>query len=122
MVQKKKNPKNQTKIKKYITKDNIFYFVLLLIDVSIIIYSARHNYANYVTINNEKVFIGKTKNMLFGRNYIVIITTLFIYVYTLLSNKILLHKENKKEYIIKYGILLLLLNITLFYIFTKRIY
>ena len=122
MVQKKKNPKNQTKIKKYITKDNIFYFVLLLIDISIIIYSARHNYANYVTINNEKVFIGKTKNMLFGRNYIVIITTLFIYVYTLLSNKILLHKENKKEYIIKYGILLLLLNITLFYIFTKRIY
>ena len=122
MVQKKKTAKNRTKLKKFITKDNIFYFVLLLIDVSIIIYSARHNYANYVTINNEKVFIGKTKNMLFGRNYIVIITTLFIYVYTLLSNKILLHKENKKEYIIKYGILLLLLNITLFYIFTKRIY
>ena len=122
MVQKKKNPKNQTKIKKYITKDNIFYFVLLLIDISIIIYSARHNYANYVTINRKKVFIGKTKNILFGRNYIVLITTLFIYVYTLLSNKILLHKENKKEYIIKYGLLLLLLNITLFYIFTKRIY
>lgn len=122
MVQKKKNTKKQPKIKKFINKDNIFYFVLLLIDVSIIIYSARHNYANYVTINNEKVFIGKTKNMLFGRNYIVIITTLFIYVYTLLSNKILLHKENKKEYIIKYGLLLLLLNITLFYIFTKRIY
>ena len=122
MVQKKKTAKNRTKLKKFITKDNIFYFVLLLIDVSIIIYSARHNYANYVTINRKKVFIGKTKNILFGRNYIVLITTLFIYVYTLLSNKILLHKENKKEYIIKYGILLLLLNITLFYIFTKRIY
>ena len=122
MVQKKKNPKKQPKIKKFINKDNIFYFVLLLIDISIIIYSARHNYANYVTINRKKVFIGKTKNILFGRNYIVLITTLFIYVYTLLSNKILLHKENKKEYIIKYGILLLLLNITLFYIFTKRIY
>jgi hypothetical protein len=119
----KKENSLKIKIKKFITKETIFYFILLVLDIAIIIYSARHNYANYVSLDNtKKVFVGKTKHLLFGKNYITLITTIFFYVYILLSNKILFHKKNKKKFIVTTALILLILNITLFYLFTKRIY
>lgn len=114
---KKFNPKN------ILTKRNITYFILLILDIAIIIYSARHNYANYVSINQEKsIFVGDSKDLLFGKNYITLITTIFFFVYTLLLNKALFHKKNTKKFIIFLLLLLLILNITLFFIFTKRVY
>ena len=92
---KKFNPKN------ILTKQNITYFILLILDIIIIIYSARHNYANYVSINQEKsIFVGDSKDLLFGKNYITLITTIFFFVYTLLLNKALFHKKNTKKFIL----------------------
>lgn len=114
---KKFNPKN------ILTKQNITYFILLILDIIIIIYSARHNYANYVSINQEKsIFVGDSKDLLFGKNYITLITTIFFFVYTLLLNKALFHKKNTKKFILLFLTVLLILNITLFFIFTKRVY
>lgn len=120
--QKKYNLFNKIK-SKLITKENMFYTVLLILDIAIIIYSARHNYANYILLDNsKKMFVGRTKNLLFGKNYITLITTTFFYIYILLSNKILFHKKNTSKFVITTIIILLILNITLFYLFTKRIY
>ena len=106
-------PKNQ----------NIIYGVLVLIDIFIIIYSARHNYANYAKlINKERIFIGNTKNLFFGRNYITLIVTFFFFIYILMCNKLLFNKKNTKKSILLTGLFLLILNIVLFYIFTKKIY
>ena len=110
-------------IKEKLTKKNIFNLLICLIDITLIIYFARHNYANYVTSKTEGTFfIGDSKDLLFGKNYIVIIFSSFIYIYTLIIN-ILLFKikySNKKQ--LKLFIITFLINIVLFFIFTKRIY
>ena len=119
----KKLPKISNFLKSKITKKNIFYSILLILDIIIIIYSARNNYANYVSIDgSDPIFIGKTKDLLLGKNYITLITTAFFYIYTLLTNKILFHQKNNRNSIIGLLIFLLLINITIFFIFTKRIY
>ena len=134
---KKTNKKNNNKSKdnkkqldsrlkeKLLNRRNqkIIYGIIVIIDILIIIYSARNNFANYATIKDEgKVFIGSTKNLLFGRNYITLIITLFFSIYILLCNKLLFNRKNTKKSIIKTLIFLLILNVVLFYIFTKRIY
>ena len=110
-------------IKSKLNKRTIMYIILLILDIIIIIYSARHNYANYITINEDrKMFVGDSKDLLFGKNYITLITTFFFFIYTLLANKILFHKKNTKKFIILLLLFLLTLNIILFFIFTKRVY
>ena len=124
--QNKENLRNQIKkvnIKSKLNKKIIMYIIMLILDVSIIIYSARHNYANYITINKDhKMFVGDSKDLLFGKNYITLITTFFFFIYTLLANKILFHEKNTKKFIILLLLFLLILNIILFFIFTKRVY
>lgn len=115
-----KKPNILTVIK---NKKNIFYTVLIIIDIIIIIYFARHNFANYVSLEGSKsVFIGDKKDLLFGKNYITLITTLFFYIYILISNKMLFHQKNTKKFSISLLIFLILLNTILFFIFTKRVY
>ena len=119
----KNKPDNKKQEKNNRIKRNIFYLILLVIDIIIIIYSARHNYVNYVTLDNTEPFLlSDKKDLFFGKNYITIITTLFFYIYTLLCNKILFHQKNKKSFTIGLFIFILLLNLILFFIFTKRIY
>ena len=101
----------------------IIYIILLIIDITIVTYCARHNYINYVSLNETgTIIIGNTKNLLFGRNYITIIITLFFFIYTLLCNKLLFNKKTTKKNMLITIIFLLILNIILFYIFTKRIH
>ena len=77
---------------------------------------------NYVKIENKKMYLGAKANLIFGRNYISLVTTLVVYTYTLLINKVYFKKKtNIKNYII-FLILLLLLNCLIFYIFTNRVY
>lgn len=121
--QKENNNKLLLFIKKNLTKKNIFYLIVFILDITIIIYSARNNFANYVsTDKNKSIFIGETKNLLFGRNYITIITTIFFFGYIALSNKILFKQKNTNKNLIFLFAFLLILNISLFYIFTKRVY
>lgn len=106
-----------------ITKQTLFYCLISIIDIVFIIYCARHNYANYVKdFSEESFFIGDSKDLLFGKNYITIIFTIFVYTYLLLCNKILFHMKQSKKRMIKLLIILFIINISLFFIFTKRIY
>lgn len=119
---KKTNKKEKLNLKKYITKQNIIYLIIAISDIFLIIYSARKNMINYVKIENKKMYLGAKANLIFGRNYISLVTTLVVYTYTLLINKVYFKKKtNIKNYII-FLILLLLLNCLIFYIFTNRVY
>ena len=118
----KTNKKEKLNLKKYITKQNIIYLIIAISDIFLIIYSARKNMINYVKIENKKMYLGAKANLIFGRNYISLVTTLVVYTYTLLINKVYFKKKtNIKNYII-FLILLLLLNCLIFYIFTNRVY
>ena len=121
--EKKSTVKNNEQKNINYKKVIIIYSILLLIDVIMIIYFAKHNYVNYVSLpGNERILVSKTRKLLFGRNYITIIISLFFYIYTLLCNKYILQIKNSKKLIISTIIFYLILNISLFYIFTQKIY
>lgn len=109
-------------LRKYMTKTNITYSILLLLDVVLIIYLARQNIVNYVVVSDVEIFVSKTRYLLWGRNYINVIVIAFFYIYTLLINKFILHKKSTKKFLILLFIVLVLLNVLLFIIFTKRVY
>lgn len=118
----KSSSSNSNTLKK-ISLPQVLYIILTIIDIVIIIYSARHNYANYATINKkESFFVGDAKDLLFGKNYISLIVSLFFFCYTLLLNKFLFHKKSTKLGILKLFILIFFINTILFFCFTKRIY
>lgn len=122
--EKKTKKKLKEKIKNKITRKNLFYFIIAVIDISFIIYCARHNYANYVMdrIEGDYYYVGDSKDLLFGKNYITLIFSSFIYIYILLSNRVFFQKKNSKKNMIKLFIIIFLINIIIFCIFTKRIY
>lgn len=107
---------------KYLTKTNITYFVFFLIDIILVIYLARGNRVNYVLIFDEEIFVSKTKYLLWGRNYVNVIATSFFYIYGCLLNKFYLKRKNTKKFLISLLAILLIVNVLLFIIFTKRIY
>ena len=121
---KKNNKENKSKNKTIITKETISYAILSIVDIILIIYAARKNYANFVSIAGSKnIYIGKnTRYLLLGKNYITLIITLFFYIYICLLNKLILHKNNTKKFLILFPIVLLIINCLLFYIFTNKIY
>ena len=107
---------------KYLTKVNVTYASLLLIDIILVIYLARQNIVNYVVISDIEVFVSKTKYLLWGRNYVNLIVIPFIYIYTCLINKFFLKRKNTKKYLILLLIGITILNCLLFIIFTKKVY
>ena len=44
---------------------------------------------NLIKVDGKVIFVGKTKNLLFGRNYVGLIVTCFIYFYGILTSKVL---------------------------------
>ena len=78
---KKKDPsKNKSNfICNLLTKKNILYSILLLIDIILIIYMAKHNAVNYVKISGQSIFVSKTRYLLLGRNYITLVVIMFFY-------------------------------------------
>ena len=103
-------------------KDYITYFVIMLCDVILVIYCACNNKVQYVKLFGKDIFVGNTKDMLFGKNFINIIITIFVYFYLLAIRKVFLHKKNTKKIFIFLFCGVSLLNLLLFYFFTKRIY
>ena len=121
----KKNKKETDKknIKKYLTKENIIYSIIILIDIAIIIYFARKNIINYVTIENrDPIYLGNKHNLYFGRNYITLFTTLIVYIYIIVLNKVYLKKEIRMKNLILFFISILILNCIIFYMFTIKVY
>ena len=128
---KKIKKKSKSNKKEQITKQqeleiqkknqNIFYLVLAIVDVATIIYFARHNIVNYVKVGEKTVLISSTKNLLLGKNYIVLITSAFFYIYTIVTRKILFKQNLTKKFILFLLAFIFGLNIALFYLFTKKI-
>ena len=110
------------KLKKYLTKTNITYITILLLDIILTIYLARQNMVNYAVVLDEEIFISRTRYLLLGRNYINLITTSFFYIYLCIINKFYLHNKNTKKFLLYSLLILTITNITLFIIFTKKIY
>ena len=110
------------KLKKYLTKTNITYITILLLDIILTKYLARQNMVNYAVVLDEEIFISKTRYLLLGRNYINLITTSFFYIYLCIINKFYLHNKNTKKILLYSLLILTITNITLFIIFTKKIY
>lgn len=128
---KKIQKKSKSNKKEQITKQqeleiqkknqNIFYLVLAIVDVTTIIYFARHNIVNYVKVGEKTVLISSTKNLLLGKNYIVLITSAFFYIYTIVTRKILFKQNLTKKFVLFLLAFIFGLNIALFYLFTKKI-
>lgn len=114
--------KEMSFFQKWVTKTNVTYFILILLDAILVIYSARQNIVNYVTVSDEKIFVSKTRYLLWGRNYINIIITAFFYFYTCLMNHFFLKRRNTKKFLGCLLIGLILFNVILFFVFTKRVY
>lgn len=114
--------KYMKRLKKYLTKTNMTYLVILLLDIILTIYFARQNMVNYAVVLDEEIFISKTRYLLLGRNYINFITTAFFYIYLCIINKFYLHNKNTKKFLLYSLLILIIINITLFIIFTKKIY
>ena len=129
---KKIQKKSKSNKKEQITKQqeleiqkkhqNIFYLVLAIVDVATIIYFARHNIVNYVKVGEKTVLISSTKNLLLGKNYIVLITSAFFYIYTIVTRKFLFKQKLHKKFVLLLLALIFGLNIALFYIFTKKLF
>jgi len=116
------NDKKKIDFKKYLTKVNITYFMLFILDIILVIYFARKNVVNYVVISDVEIFVSKTRYLLWGRNYVNLIVIAFFYVYICLINKFFLHQKNTKKFLIWLLVILVVLNVLLFVLFTKRIY
>ena len=128
---KKIQKKSKSNKKEQITKQqeleiqkkhkNIFYLVLAIVDVVTIIYFARHNIVYYVKVGEKTVLISSTKNLLLGKNYIVLITSAFFYIYTIVTRKILFKQNLTKKFVLLLLAFIFGLNIALFYLVTKKI-
>ena len=103
-------------------KLNLIYLILLILDIGLIIWCAKDNYANYANVDGKSYFIGKTRHLLFGRNYVGLIITGFIYFYSILINKFIMKKKSTIKMLIVVLLGLLVFNMLLFYIFTNKIY
>lgn len=117
-----KNNEKLDKICRFFTKVNVTYFILFLLDIILVIYSARKNIVNYVTVSDQDIFVSKTRYLFLGRNYINLIIISFFYLYTCLMNRFFLQRKNTKKFLGLLFIILVVLNLTLFFLFTKRIY
>ena len=116
---KKEKKKN---LKSLFTKTNVTFLILFLLNIILVIYSARKNVVNYVTISNQDIFVSKTRYLLWGRNYINIIITVFFYLYSCVINHFFLGRKNTRKFLVSLFFILIILNILLFFLFTKRIY
>ena len=109
-------------MKKFFHKRNIGYFIILIINICLVIYCALQNKIQYVSIFQQKIFVGKTLYLLFGNNYINLIIIIFFSIYTYFYQKFFLKEKIYKNKLIFYFLLFFFLDILLFLIFTKRIY
>ena len=124
-VDKAKKNKNSvdSKLSKIISRRNVVYLLILVADLSIIIYAARRNIINYVEVSKNKYsYFGDSSNIYFGRNYITLVTTLVVYIYLLILNKFYYKIKIDIKYLVLSFIILFFINIIMFYLFTIKVY
>lgn len=114
--------KERFNVKKIFTKKIIIYFLVMVIDIVLTIYCARRNILNYVTINDKEIIVGGTKKLFFGRNYITIVITLFFYGYICLVNRFVFKERRREKFYVLWFLVLILINVLLFSLFSRKIY
>lgn len=119
-----KSKKKSDRVKEFINKNKNILLVSILgiIDIILIICFAKDNLANYAEVDGNVIFVGKIKNLLFGRNYIGLFVTFFIYIYGLVVSKVLCKNNLKIKSSILWFVLIFVVNMILFYIFTNKVY
>jgi len=116
-----KSVKNKKKAN-FNNKEVVVYGFLLLIDIVLVIYCAKKNIVQYVKYYDKNIFIGKTREMLLGKNYVNLIITMFFNFYLLAISRYFFKKKIYKKNIVISFLVILFINLVLFYIFTKKIY
>jgi len=124
---KKKSSKNNKKVDSFINfinknKNILLVSILGIIDIILIICFARDNFANYAKVEGNTIFVGEIRNLLFGRNYIGLIVTIFIYIYGIVVSKVLCRNKIGIRKTILWFVLVFVVNMILFYVFTNKIY
>ena len=114
--------RKQDFVHRVFTKANIIYFWIGLFDVICVVGCARYNKAQYFKLLGNDYFVGTTKYLVFGRNYVNVIITLFFYIYFLLIRKFILKRKNEKMIVIGVFLILFVINIILFSCFSAKIY
>ncbi len=109
-------------IKKFFNKVTVSYILIFLLDIVLVIFCATKNKVNYTSILGDEFVIGKNSAMFLGRNYVNVFITLFFYLYILAINKVFLHVKNTRGKMIMFFLCLVILNLVLFFVFTKRVY
>lgn len=122
ITSKERNQNRSFVFSKFLNKKYITYFILLLLDITLVIIMARKNIVHYVEIVDKSICLSKTRNLFVGRNYITLVITIFFYGYTCFLNHFFLHRKNTKKFLIGLFFILIFLNFSLFFIFTKRVY
>ena len=106
----------------FLNRKCVTYFLIVFFDVLMVIYCACQNKVQYVKMFGKDIFVGKSKDMFFGKNYINIIIIIFFSIYLLAIRKGLFHKKFTKKSLVITFCGFFLINLILFYIFTKRVY
>ena len=108
--------------KRVFNKKCIVHLFLLFLDILLVLFCAFKNKVHYVDFFSSSVLVGNTWDMLLGRNCVNVIITFFFWFYIMAIDKFYF----KKNFSFKRGFVLLLLlifiNFSLFYIFTRRVY
>lgn len=103
-------------------KEYLVYFFIMICDMVLVIYCACQNKVQYVKMLGKDIFVGKSQDMFFGKNYINVIIIMFFGIYLLAVRKRLFHKGVTKKSLMITFCGVILINLVLFYIFTKRVY
>lgn len=103
-------------------KNILIHIFLVIVDVVMVIFMARNNVVHLVRVNGNKIVLGSTGYLLFGRNYVNLVIISFFSMYTIFLQRFLLKKRITWKYIIFTILFYFLLNMILFYCFTKRVY
>ena len=104
------------------TKVNITYFLIGLFDIICVVVCARFNRVQYVKLLGDDIFIGSTKYLVFGRNYVNVVITLFFYLYFLLINKFFFKRKINIKFLVCLFLILFIINILLFSCFSIKVY
>lgn len=128
-VKKRENVKNTSKDSKVVVKNkdiinktSVTYLLLFIFDIVLTIYMARRNVINYVLILDKKVRVSSLVYLLLGRNYINIAIMFFMYSYTCLINKYFLNRKNSIKFLSLLLIIVVALNLLLFFVFSNKVY
>ena len=100
----------------------LIYMFLVIVDVVMVVFMSRNNVVHLVRLNGKQIILGSTKYLLFGRNYVNLVIISFFSIYTIILQRFLFKKRIIWNYVIFTVLFYFLLNIILFYCFTKRVY